>query len=370
MADETDEVKVFRVHDEDESDAPSLADDKKDVAMEEEMESKPFFGGEGAAFKPATASSPSFANIFPYQSASPFYGGVNPFQYALMNQAAAATLAAHQYIRNLSPCFNVPLPASPLDMYRNAAALMAAVSPSSGPKMGMMGVPLPPSHRPNPLNQIQMMGGHLSALGGASTSTSSSHHAPKRIKKVKEEHIKKPMNAFMWYMKENRPKIMEEEEWKDKQSAELNKELGFRWQKLGKEEQKKYYEMANEDKKAHLLRYPNWSARENYASNKKKKKKRDRTIESGESKKCRARFGMNAIDKWCKHCTRKKKCLYTRGDDEGGRTSGQSADHGASDSESDLDDDPTTLSVRDLDDNGVKMEVIDTPDFNSFMRRQ
>lgn len=31
------------------------------------------------------------------------------------------------------------------------------------------------------------------------------------------------MNAFMWFMKENRPKIMEEEEWKDKQSAELNK---------------------------------------------------------------------------------------------------------------------------------------------------
>lgn len=32
------------------------------------------------------------------------------------------------------------------------------------------------------------------------------------------------------------------------------------------------------DKEDHLLKYPNWTARENYASNKKKKKKRDRTI--------------------------------------------------------------------------------------------
>lgn len=32
------------------------------------------------------------------------------------------------------------------------------------------------------------------------------------------------------------------------------------------------------DKEDHNKKYPNWTARENYASNKKKKKKRDRTI--------------------------------------------------------------------------------------------
>ncbi|GMR53132.1 hypothetical protein PMAYCL1PPCAC_23327 [Pristionchus mayeri] len=362
MADETDEVKVFRVQHEDESDAPSLADDKKDVALEEEMESKPCIGGKGLAAP--MASSPSFGNLFPY---SPFYGNVNAFQqYAIMNQAALA--ATTQYIRaTLSPAFAAaPLPQTPLDMmYRN---LVAAVSPSAGPKMGMMGVPLPASHRHNPLNQIQMMGGNLMSMGGASTSSSSHHPAPKRAKKEKEEHIKvpyvkKPMNAFMWFMKENRPKIMEEEEWKDKQSAELNKELGSRWQKLDKEEQKKYYDMASKDKEEHNKKYPNWTARENYASNKKKKKKRDRTIDSNESKKCRARFGMLAQDRWCKHCVRKKKCLHTTGDDEERSSSQQRA----SDSESDLDDDPT-LSVRDLDADGVKMEVTDplTPTSYAF----
>lgn len=47
--------------------------------------------------------------------------------------------------------------------------------------------------------------------------------------------------------------------------------------------------------------------------------------DSNESKKCRARFGMNAQDKWCKHCVRKKKCLYTTGDDEERSSSHQRA---------------------------------------------
>ncbi|GMT00251.1 hypothetical protein PENTCL1PPCAC_22425, partial [Pristionchus entomophagus] len=352
MAEEIDEVKVFRVQHEDESDAPSLADDKKDVALEEEMETKPCIGGKGA-FQPAMASSPSFANIFPYMMSPGFYGGANAFQqYALM------ALAAQQIIRTLSPHYpTMPLSSSPA----NATALVASLSPTQGPKMGMMGVPLPASNRHNPLNQIQMMGGNLS-MSMPSSSSSHHHPAPKRVKKEKEEHIKvtyvkKPMNAFMWFMKENRPKIMEEEEWKDKQSAELNKELGSRWQKLGKEEQKQYYEMATvvmrllqRDKEEHNKKYPNWTARENYASNKKKKKKRDRTVDSNESKKCRARFGMNAQDKWCKHCVRKKKCLYTTGDDE------ERNHQRASDSESDLDDEPT-ISTQDMD--GVKMELND-----------
>lgn len=43
----------------------------------------------------------------------------------------------------------------------------------------------------------------------------------------------------MWFMKENRPKLMEELGYKEKQSAELNKELGKRWHDLPKEEQQK-----------------------------------------------------------------------------------------------------------------------------------
>lgn len=44
----------------------------------------------------------------------------------------------------------------------------------------------------------------------------------------RDNHIKKPLNAFMWFMKENRPRLMEEQGYKERQSAELNKELGRR----------------------------------------------------------------------------------------------------------------------------------------------
>jgi hypothetical protein len=47
-----------------------------------------------------------------------------------------------------------------------------------------------------------------------------------RREKKDQNHIKKPLNAFMIFMKENRQKLMEEKGYKERQSAELNKELG------------------------------------------------------------------------------------------------------------------------------------------------
>ncbi|EGT41919.1 hypothetical protein CAEBREN_07368 [Caenorhabditis brenneri] len=131
----------------------------------------------------------------------------------------------------------------------------------------------------------------------------------------KEDHIKKPLNAFMWFMKENRKALHEEIGNNEKQSAELNKELGKRWHDLPKEEQQKYFEMAKKDRETHKEKYPQWSARENYAVNKKKtKKRRDKSVvltsENSDQKKCRARFGVNNTEMWCKFCKRKKKCEY------------------------------------------------------------
>lgn len=47
---------------------------------------------------------------------------------------------------------------------------------------------------------------------------------------------------------------------------------------MPKEEQQRYYNLAKEDREQHMQRYPGWSARENYAINKKKKRKRDKSI--------------------------------------------------------------------------------------------
>jgi len=141
-------------------------------------------------------------------------------------------------------------------------------------------------------------------------------------------HIKKPLNAFMIFMKENRPKLLEQEGNATKQSAELNAVLGKMWQELPEDEQKKYYEKATVLKEEHSRLYPGWSARDNYAIHKKKKamRKQDRSNnENIESKKCRARFGIDNQDRWCRHCKRKKRCLNVCDDGEHSSSSGDTS---------------------------------------------
>lgn len=57
--------------------------------------------------------------------------------------------------------------------------------------------------------------------------------------------------------------------------------------------------------------YPHWNARDNYRfGQKKKKRKRDKSDDPAASmKKCRARYGLDQQNLWCKPCRRKKKCI-------------------------------------------------------------
>ena len=124
----------------------------------------------------------------------------------------------------------------------------------------------------------------------------------------KENHIKKPLNAFMLYMREMRPIV--QAECTLKESAAINQILGRRWHGLSREEQAKYYEKAREERQKHMQLYPNWNARDNYRYGQKKKRKRDKTDDPAANiKKCRARYGLEQQDLWCKPCRRKKKCI-------------------------------------------------------------
>ncbi|XP_068706252.1 transcription factor 7-like 2 isoform X1 [Montipora capricornis] len=122
-------------------------------------------------------------------------------------------------------------------------------------------------------------------------------------------HIKKPLNAFMLYMKDMRSKVVSECTLKE--SAAINQILGKRWHALDRQEQAKYYEMARKERALHMQLYPGWSARDNYAQQgKKKKRKRDKSqAEITNPKKCRARYGLDRQHEWCKPCRRKKKCV-------------------------------------------------------------
>ncbi|XP_035290434.1 transcription factor 7 isoform X17 [Anguilla rostrata] len=112
------------------------------------------------------------------------------------------------------------------------------------------------------------------------------HPEPKRDKEPKKPVIKKPLNAFMLYMKEMRAKVIAECTLKE--SAAINQILGRRWHALTREEQAKYYELARKERQLHMQLYPSWSARDNYETGlrggadwgKKKRRKREKHQDS------------------------------------------------------------------------------------------
>lgn len=91
----------------------------------------------------------------------------------------------------------------------------------------------------------------------------------------RKPHIKKPLNAFMLYMRDERPKVVAQ--CQVKESATINQILGQRWHSLSKEEQSKYYEMARKERLIHSKLYPGWSARDNYGKRKKRKRTKSET---------------------------------------------------------------------------------------------
>lgn len=142
--------------------------------------------------------------------------------------------------------------------------------------------------------------------------------------KPKKPHIKKPLNAFMLFMKEQRAQVVSECTLRE--SAAINQILGRKWHELERADQAKYYEMARQERLKHMQEHPGWSARDNYGLKKKRRRKREKVIgENGElPRKCRARYGLHQINLWCKPCRRKKKCIRfaASGDDPNGMQMG------------------------------------------------
>ncbi|XP_047185699.1 transcription factor 7-like 1 isoform X1 [Scophthalmus maximus] len=85
-------------------------------------------------------------------------------------------------------------------------------------------------------------------------------------------YIKKPPNAFMMFLREQRQTVVTERN-PPLNSAEVNAVVGQRWKALSNEEKNKYYEEADRESQLHAQLFPQWSSRANYG----KKRKRIRT---------------------------------------------------------------------------------------------
>ncbi|XP_044735883.1 protein pangolin, isoforms A/H/I/S isoform X2 [Chrysoperla carnea] len=209
---------------------------------------------------------------------------------------------------------SLPIPSSslPSDFYRFSPGLMPphpGLSPHSHPLASHPAIvtPGPKQDLPHTTDHNHRYARSSMDQKNSSSADNKNNQDGNNANDKKKPHIKKPLNAFMLYMKEMRAKVVAECTLKE--SAAINQILGRRWHALGREEQAKYYELARRERQLHMQLYPDWSSRAN-ASRGKKRKRKQETNEGGNSmKKCRARYGLEHQSQWCKPCRRKKKCI-------------------------------------------------------------
>ncbi|XP_068777071.1 transcription factor 7-like 1 isoform X2 [Struthio camelus] len=183
-------------------------------------------------------------------------------------------LVPHGVCRQGQPVYSIP-PGGFRHPYP-ALAMNASMSSLMSSRFSPHVVP-PPSHGLHPPGIphptiVSPVVKQEPAQPGASPGASAKSPAAGKKEEEKKPHIKKPLNAFMLYMKEMRAKVVAECTLKE--SAAINQILGRRWHSLSREEQAKYYELARKERQLHSQLYPTWSARDNYG--KKKKRKREK----------------------------------------------------------------------------------------------
>ncbi|XP_067340931.1 transcription factor 7-like 2 [Channa argus] len=123
---------------------------------------------------------------------------------------------------------------------------------------------------------------HLSSASPTVCTSMSKRRKRKYDKPQDDEkpYIKKPLNAFMLFMKEQRQNVVTEINLRD--NATVNTILGQRWALLSKKEKEKFYEKAEEERQLHARQHPGWSSSNNYG--KKRKRQRCKAVRTAECK--------------------------------------------------------------------------------------
>ncbi|KAF3851923.1 hypothetical protein F7725_005278 [Dissostichus mawsoni] len=85
-------------------------------------------------------------------------------------------------------------------------------------------------------------------------------------------YVRKPLNAFMLYMKEQRALVKAEVVSEGRGTAAVNEILGQRWKALTEEDKEKYFSQAQEERRLHAQQNPHWSTKDNYGRKMRKRR--------------------------------------------------------------------------------------------------